>query len=95
MNKQESRALDTWCNEIEQGFMQRGGWKACRHILGEIFNQRQEELERLQAIVGALIGAIDEHGGAHWRDPRIYTAYTWGPLREAVAAAEAATEEQH
>lgn len=51
MNKQESRDLDTWTNEIEQGFMQRGGWKACRYILGEIFNQRQEELERLQAII--------------------------------------------
>ena len=25
--------LDILTNEIEQGFKQRGGWKACRHLL--------------------------------------------------------------
>ncbi len=28
--------LDILTNEIEQGFSQRGGWKACRYLLGEL-----------------------------------------------------------
>ena len=55
-----SDPLDTLTNEIEQGFMQRGGWKACRYAVGKLVKKvdesyqkrektQQSELERLRA----------------------------------------------
>lgn len=51
--------LDLLTNEIEQGFMQRGGWKACRYLLGKLVEdikllediQAVSEVERFQASV--------------------------------------------
>ena len=31
-----TKELDQLANEIEQGFMQRGGWRACRYLLGKL-----------------------------------------------------------
>lgn len=36
--------LDTLTNEIEQGFMQRGGWKSCRYLLGKLLDCRAGKL---------------------------------------------------
>lgn len=40
--------LDNLTNEIEQGFMQRGGWKACRYLLGKLVGRLERERDRLQ-----------------------------------------------
>lgn len=37
--------LDALTNEIEQGFMQRGGWEACRHLLGKLAQATGEAFE--------------------------------------------------
>ena len=41
-------------NEIEQGFMQRGGWAACRHLLGKPCKPCCQESQRLQAAADVI-----------------------------------------
>jgi hypothetical protein len=41
--------LDLVTNEIEQGFQQRGGWKACRHLLQTIVAERVATTEYMMA----------------------------------------------
>ena len=36
--------LDSVANEMEQGFQQRGGRKACRYLLGKIVEEERERL---------------------------------------------------
>jgi len=52
--------LDTLTNEIEQMFMQEGGWKACRYLLGKLVADKDAEIERLEAIVAKLPKTADE-----------------------------------
>lgn len=40
--------LDELTNEIEQGFMQSGGWEACRFLLGKLVANKDIEIKRLQ-----------------------------------------------
>ncbi len=40
--------LDILTNEIEQGFMQRGGWEMCRYSLGKFLDELQEENKQLK-----------------------------------------------
>ncbi len=35
--------LDSVTNKIEQGFMQRNGWKDCRYLLGKIVKEEQSK----------------------------------------------------
>lgn len=42
-DKQQDEYLDTTANEIEQGFMQQGGWKACRHLLGRVYQEGRSQ----------------------------------------------------
>ncbi len=46
-----TKELDQLANEIEQGFMQRGGWKACRYLLGKL----ADKVEQSQTIVKLAI----------------------------------------
>lgn len=46
MNDQD-KTLDALTNEIEQGFMQRGGWKACRYLLGKLVGRCERERDDL------------------------------------------------
>lgn len=50
----EQDPLDVLTNGIEQGFMQRGGWRECRYLLGKLVTERGDEIERLKAIVDKL-----------------------------------------
>ena len=40
--------LDLLANEIEQGFMQQGGWRTCRYLLGKLVKEKQEKIEQLR-----------------------------------------------
>ena len=57
-------------------------------VLLSHWHEQGKEIDRLRAVVDDLIEAIDQHGGIHWRNPMSYTAPSWEPLRNAVAAAE-------
>lgn len=57
MSKQDP--LDILANEIEQGFMQRGGWKSCRHLLSKQFNDMANRISTLVAIVEKLPKTAD------------------------------------
>ena len=55
-----SDELDIITNEIEQGFMQRGGWKACRHLLRKLVNDKDSAILRLQRANDLNCEALDE-----------------------------------
>ncbi len=50
-----SHDLDSVANEMEQGFQQRGGRKACRYLLGKIVEEEQAEVERLREAIQDII----------------------------------------
>jgi len=51
----EKSKLDELTNEIEQGFMQRDGWKGCRYLLGKLVAGKNAEIERLQVERDTLV----------------------------------------
>lgn len=61
--------LDLLANEIEQAFMQRGGWDTCRHLLGKLSESCHQESQRFKArhdeIIGELYGQGYEVRGFH------------------------------
>lgn len=46
--------LDTMTNEIEQGFQQKDGWKSCRHLLGKLIKELDEQLLEAESTIDAL-----------------------------------------
>lgn len=58
MAKQDE--LDVLTNGIEQGFMQPGGWKECRYLLGKLVEERDATIRQLRAENN--YGAIGVHG---------------------------------
>jgi len=40
--------LDSLTNEIEQGFMQKDGWKTCRYMIGVLVENYNVEIKRLK-----------------------------------------------
>lgn len=69
-----SKELDQLANGIEQGFMQRGGWKACRYLLGKL----ADKVEHLQAIVDKLPSGQKTKDGVP-KSPNDIVYYTYGP----------------
>ena len=62
MTPEEIRDLDSIASEMEQGFRQRGGWQACRYILGEMQRLNNKEVQRLreeQRDIARLLGCED------------------------------------
>ena len=51
--------LDVLTNEIEQGFMQLGGWKACRYSLKKLVADKDAEIKLLNALRLAARVALD------------------------------------
>lgn len=45
--------LDAITNEIEQGFMQAGGWKACRYLLGKLVPDGDAAPDDVPAVTAA------------------------------------------
>ena len=56
--------LDVLTNGIEQGFMQRGGWKNCRYLLGKLVAERDDPIEKIRAQWDSAVKAIKEFGKA-------------------------------
>ena len=65
----ESQELDGLTNEIEQGFMQSGGWDACRHLLSTLARRKNDEIDRLRlALQSIAIYGQDEKPAPDDRD---------------------------
>lgn len=48
--------LDILTNEIEQDFMQFGGWKECRYLLGKLVGDKDAEIAVLRKQLNHLAG---------------------------------------
>ena len=46
--------LDILTNEIEQGFMQRGGWKTCRFLLERFITEREKTLQESHKVINKV-----------------------------------------
>ena len=80
--------LNILTNEIEQGFMQRGGWKACRYLLGKLVADKDREIKRLTTLCENLVGEEVLHQNGQYESGTIYLMSRTEQIEDATSRAQ-------